>query len=69
MHFNNQHLIFFHHIFVVFHLANGKKISKVQLHFKIGELFIYNNALIVSHGNTTGTHKRQSQVGRHIPTT
>ena len=25
-------------------------------------LIIYNNALIVPHGNTTGTHKRQSQV-------
>ena len=35
----------------------------------IGELFIYNDALIVPHGNTTGTHKHQSQVGRHIPTT
>ena len=26
MHFNNEHLIFFHHIFVVFHLANGRKL-------------------------------------------
>ena len=43
-------------------------ISKVQLHFKIGELFIYsyNNAPTLPHGNTTGTHKHQSQVGHQV---
>ena len=39
MHFNNQHLIFFHPIFVVFHLANGFLLFSCFSNFENGTHF------------------------------